>query len=203
MTKFQKRALWACLLIPVVGVAGFLYFAIFNPFHAHEHCIKNTGLAFRIYASDHDGRYPSDTNGFGNALLILLREGYLGATNGVHAARLITGPGDDGKVFLDALQTSSRVPDERCSRIYIQGLSENSNAEIALLFDKKPTPGGDHGRKPWGPLRREVCMVDGSMKVIREENWRAFATNQIELLVREGIERSLAEYYYRLAGNNR
>jgi hypothetical protein len=199
MTKNQKRVLWACLLTPVVGVAGFLYFAIFNPFHAHEHCIKNTGLTFRLYASDHDGRYPVHPNGFGNALVILLREGYLGGTNDIHSARLITGPGDDGEIFLNALRTSSPVPEEKCSRIYVQGFTENSNPEIALLFDRKPTRGGDHGRRPWGPLQREICMMDGSMKIILEENWAAFASNQIELLIREGIDRSLAEHYYQLA----
>jgi hypothetical protein len=199
MTKGRKRLLWTCFLVPVFAAALFVLFAIFNPFHAHEHCIKNTGLALRNYATDHNGNFPSHTNGFGDALVVLLKEGYLGATNGIQSSRLITGPGDDGQMFLDALRTAAPIPEEKCSRIYVQGLSERSNPGIAILFDKKPTRGGDHGRRPWGPLLREVSLSDSSMQIIQEENWRSFASNQIELLVQEGIQRPLAEHYYRLA----
>src|SRR6185295_9535901 len=100
-----------------------------------------------------------------------------------------------GEIFSEALKTGARIPEDKCSRIYIQGLSENNNPDVAILFDKKPTPGGDHFRRPWGPLLREVCMLDGSMQVIREENWPSFSKNQIELLVQEGIERSTAKRY--------
>jgi hypothetical protein len=101
-------------------------------------------------------------------------------------------------VFREALKTGARIPEEKCSRIYIQGLSETNNPQIAILFDKKPTPGGDHFRRPWGPLLREVCMLDGSMEVIREENWPAFSRRQIELLVEDGMNRGAAEHYYRI-----
>ncbi|MGV3774435.1 MAG: hypothetical protein ACO1QB_16160, partial [Verrucomicrobiales bacterium] len=66
----------------------------------------------------------------------------------------------------------------------------------ALLFDKKAIRGGDHYRRPWGPLLREVCMLDGSMMVIREDKWPEFASNQVELLVKEGIPRTTAQHYY-------
>lgn len=203
MQKPRKKLLWIFLIffgIPISLVTAFICIAIFNPFHVHEHCIKNTGLALRIYATDHGDRFPADTNGFGNALLLLLKEGYLGETNDIHSSRLITAPGDNGEIFRKALQTSSPIiPDEKCTRIYIQGLSESNSPDIAILFDRYPTPGGDHFRRPWGPLQREVCTLDGSMKVINEEQWPAFAKNQIELLMQNGMTRSLAERYYRLA----
>src|SRR3569832_1526312 len=124
MTKRQKKWMWisfAVLFIPIGLVAAFFCMMIFYPFHTHEHCIKNTGLSLRLYAIDHEGRFPSDTNGFGSALLILLKEDYLGETNSIHGARLITAPGDNGEVFRQALRTSSPIPEEKCSRIYIQG----------------------------------------------------------------------------------
>jgi hypothetical protein len=198
MTKGRRKLLWIGLAIPIICIGVFFCVALLNPFGAHEHCIKNSGLALRIYATDHRGKFPADTNGFGNALLVLLREGYLGATNSVHSARLITGPGDDGQLFLNTVGAAALIPEEKCSRIYIQGLSETNNPDIALLFDRKPTRGGDHFRRSWGPLLREVCMVDGSMQVISEEKWGRFASNQVELLVQDGMQREAAQRYYRL-----
>jgi hypothetical protein len=43
----------------------------------HQHCIKITGSAFSLYAADHNGVLPFSTNGFGTALLSLVKEGYL------------------------------------------------------------------------------------------------------------------------------
>jgi hypothetical protein len=202
MPKGTKKAIWICLSLPILLVVGFFGIAILNPFHRHEHCIKNTGLALRIYSTDHGGHFPFHTNGFGNALLLLIGEGSLGDTNGVYSVNFLTGPGDNGDVFRKALKTGEAIPEEKCSRIYIQGLSETNNPQIALVFDKKPTRGGDHFRRPWGPYLREVCMLDGSMEVVREEKWPAFASNQVELLVQEGIPRARAEHYYPTAGQN-
>ena len=48
MTRRKKWILWSSvILIPLLGVLGFVCIAFFKVFHAHEHCIKNTGMAFR------------------------------------------------------------------------------------------------------------------------------------------------------------
>jgi hypothetical protein len=172
--------------------------AVFNVFHAHEHCIKQSGLAFRTYALDHDGRLPYDTNGFGNALLLLVKGGYLGDTDGVYSIGPITGPGDKGEVFKRALKTGERIPEEKCSRVYIQGLSETNDLQIAILFDRKSCPGGDHFRRPWGPRLREISLLDGSMEVRSDKRWPEFASNQVDLLVQAGIPRAAAKKYYQL-----
>jgi hypothetical protein len=88
------------------------------------------------------------------------------------------------------------MPEERCTRAYVQGLSDTNNPRIALVFDRYPTRGGDHFRRPWGPPLREVAMLDGSMEVIREEKWPEFRRRQIELLVAESISRAQAEKLY-------
>lgn len=200
MTRRIKWVLWGSLIfIPVVLILAFFYMETFNIFHAHEHCIKGAGMAFRMYALDHHGDLPYDTNGFGNALLLLVKGGYLGDdTNGGYSIAPITGPGDDGKIFGEALKTGARIPEQKCSRIYIQGLSETNNLEIAILWDKTSCRGGDHFRRPWGPLVREVCLLDGSMQIVAEKNWAEFSSNQIELLVQEGIPRATARHYYEI-----
>ncbi len=199
MTRRKKWVIWGSLiLLPVLLISAYICMGVFNVFHAHKHCIKQAGSALLMYAEEHHGNFPSDTNGSGNALLLLVRGGYLGDTNGQYSIGPITGPGDDGRIFRETLQTGAAIPEQKCSRIYIQGLSRNNNPEIAILWDKKSSPGGDHWHRPWGPLLREVSLLDGSMQVIAEKDWAAFASNQVELLVRDGIARKTARHYYEI-----
>jgi hypothetical protein len=64
------------------------------------------------------------------------------------------------------------------------------------VFDRYPTRGGDHFRRPWGPPLRDVALLDGSMLSIREEKWPEFRRKQVELLVAEGISQADAEKLY-------
>lgn len=134
----------ALLLVPVV-VSVRTHPLVFMDTHAH--CIKAAGLALAQYASVHQGRFPFHHKGYGNALL-LLDEGYF---------QTLTGPGYDAAPFREAKRTGKELLETECGRIYIQGLTEESNREIALLFDKLSTPGGDHCHLPfrlWAALGR-------------------------------------------------
>jgi hypothetical protein len=102
------------LLCLFVGFCAFGF--IYNLKYAHQHCIKLTGLVFYAYAQEHGGQLPFSTNGFGNALLLLTKGGYLGGTNDVTE---ICGPDDDGHIFKEALTNNSVVPEDQCSRVYI------------------------------------------------------------------------------------
>jgi hypothetical protein len=174
--------------LPVLALMLFLILMSIL-FPAHEHCMKQTGLSLRTYALDHGGRFPFHTNGFGDAILLLIKE--LGDD-----PRLFTAPGDNGSLYRKCVKTSAHMPEERCTRAYVQGLSDTNNPQIALVFDRYPTREGDHFRRPWGPRLREVAMLDGSMEVIREEKWPEFRRKQIELLVAEGITRAQEEELY-------
>ena len=167
--------------------------AFFNPFHAHEHCIQVLGSAFHFYANDHEGKYPYHTNGFGDALLLLVKEDQLPGPD------WITAPGDDGKMFKECLEKGLDVPEEKCTRIYIQGLSEsNANDNVVMVFDKYPTRGGDHFPRPWGRPSRDVVMSDASGESVLEERWPAFANEQIERLVKIGFKRTELEKLFGL-----
>lgn len=158
--------------------------------YVHQHCIKQTGSMFSIYKSEHFGQLPFSTNGFGDALLQLV------PTNYSFEVMMICGPGDDGHVFREAITNHSIVPEEKCSRVYIQGLCETNDPQICILFDRNSCPGGDHFRWPWGHRVREVCMLDGWMQVIPDEKWPEFSRNQVELLVAAGFSRTNALYFY-------
>jgi hypothetical protein len=191
----MKRALAILLLAQgVVAIVVALYVhshpLVFNEScWEHAHCIKCAGLTLHGYAGRHDGRFPSDPKGYGNALLQLDEESYFA----------LTGPGYDVTPFHEAKRNGTDVAEDDCGRVYVQGLNLKSDGRIALLFDKLPTPGGDHCHFPqrlWAPLGREVWLVGGHSEFIRESEWPEFAKNQIELLVREGIARAEADRLY-------
>jgi hypothetical protein len=184
-------ALATCALI----FFGYFGFAIwYHTKYAHQHCIKITGLAFNQYAHDHAGKLPFSTNGFGDALLLLVTSNYC-------EIPFICGPDDDGSIFSQALTNNSDVPEDRCSRVYIQGLSKDNDGEICILFDRNSCRGGDHFRWPWpwerrGQRVREVCILTGHMQQIRDDKWPEFSKKQVELLIAAGFSRSNALQYY-------
>jgi hypothetical protein len=153
---------------------------------AHRHCIVCAGLALQEYAGAHQGRFPFDPKGYGNALLLLDEACF----------HNVTGPGYDPEPFSEAKNSGQELAEEKCGRVYVQGLTTKSNRKIALLFDKLPTPGGDHCHLPmrlWAPLGREVYLVGSEHLFVEESEWPEFASNQVELLVKEGFERKEAE----------
>jgi hypothetical protein len=194
--KTRTKKILLISLVPLCVCGGLFAFRIwFGLKYSHQHCIKQTGLAFRLYAEDHNGQLPFSTNGFGNALL------QLAATNSTNdylggLVACLCGPDDDGHLYLEALNNHSVLPEEKCSRVYIQGLSETNNPEICILFDRNSCRGGDHFRSPWGRRVREVCLLDGSMQIISDEQWPEFSRKQVELLVEAGFSRTNALHFY-------
>jgi len=184
LRKRWRLLLIAAIALPLLAYGGLFVIGIFNLFHAHEHCSKIAGSAFSLYASDHAGKYPSHTNGFGDALLVLLKDRYTDV-------RFVTAPGDDGRVLTECLEKGLDVPEDKCSRVYLQGLSEDDmNGGVVIMFDRYPTPGGDHFRRPWGTPMRDAVMCGGWVEFITEERWPAFAKEQIERLVELGFKRT-------------
>jgi hypothetical protein len=163
---------------------------VFNEsFFEHAHCIVGGGLSLVSYAEEHEGRFPFHTNGYGDAL-VLVNAGW---------DESLTGPGYNARVFERVRRTGKHAPESEFGRVYVQGLSETNNPEIALLFDKLPTPGGDHChlfRRMFASLAREVWTVGGDRRVIQETEWPAFSKCQIELLVSDGLSRDRALRYY-------
>ena len=201
--RWPKVAAWAfgllAILVTVSWFAGRAYVRanplVFNEsLFGHAHCIKQAGLALRIHADANQGRYPSHTNGFGDALLPLI---------GTSGAYPFTGPMFDSSELLAAQAAGRNVDESKLGRIYVQGLTKTNNPLIVLLFDQLATPGGDHCHVPfrlYAPLGREVWWLGSSHKFVKATDWYSFATNQIELLVAEGIDRRTAQHYYEMTG---
>ncbi len=191
----KRRWLWLLLAIPLLMILGWIYVHT-HPLvfmDTHQHCIRG---ALNNYAGAHEGRFPNHPAGYGNALLLL--EPYEPRFN------TLTGPGYDTEPFREALRTNGILREEDCGRVYIQGLNVSDPAlkrcEIVVLFDKLPTPGGDHcyfwGYRIFRSLCREVLYADGSTRTVEEGEWPAFAQEQVNLLVQTGYDRAEAERLY-------
>jgi len=52
--RSKRWIIWSSLiLVPVFLVAAYVCIAVFNVFHAHEHCIKQAGVGFANYSTEH------------------------------------------------------------------------------------------------------------------------------------------------------
>jgi len=158
---------------------------------AHTHCMPQASGLLVQYALEHGGKFPEHTNGYGDALLLLCAEDPT-------AWQVLTGPGYDSEAHKKWLVAHVDVAESECGHVYVQGLSTNSNPDIAILFDKSPST-GDHCHFPqrlWATPKRDVSFVYGGWAMIEESAWPAFASNQIELLIREGFARKEAKALY-------
>lgn len=193
-TRFKMKV---GVLFATAGVIALLCFfyvrthpLVFNEsFLEHAHCIVGGGLSLDAYASEHEGRFPFSTNGYGDAL-VLVNAGW---------DESLTGPGYDARVFDRVRRTGENAPENEFGRVYVQGLSNTDNPEIVLLFDKLPTPGGDHCHllsRLFAPLGREVWTIGEGHRFVPEKDWPAFSKHQIELLVAAAVSKELAEMYY-------
>jgi hypothetical protein len=190
-----RKAIAVAVVLMLIGLAFAIHYVRTHPLvfneslWGHAHCMPQAALAFRMYASDHAGRFPIHTNGYGDALLLL-------GDGGPYF--FLTGPGYSTRVFEEAWASKSDVDETLCGRVYVQGLSETNDPGVVVLFDKIAAP-PDHchfPRRLWAGFVREVCFVDGSWRAVPLEAWSGFAQEQIDLLVEAGFDREHAESLY-------
>jgi hypothetical protein len=193
---FIKRRRWpkmlaACLLLISTGsIYVWSNPLIFNEsFWQHAHCIKQAGMLFQNYADQNGGRFPTDPRGYGCALLKFNPDCYYA----------LTSSGYDEAAYHAAKQRGMPLAENVCGRVYIQGLNNSVNPKIAILFDKKSTPGGDHCHllaRLTAPFGREVAYVSGSSDFIPDTDWPAFVQAQLALLTAAGIPLKEAQRLY-------
>ena len=109
--KWPKRLLVAFV---VTAIACVVYvrthpLVFSESFFQHAHCMAQTAGTFRLYASDNLGRFPTHTNGYGDALLLLVPHYTPWA--------LLTGQGYNSTVDQQWKQNGTIVPESECGRV--------------------------------------------------------------------------------------
>jgi hypothetical protein len=194
----SKRRSWIRVMLAgtLIGAAFCIYYVKSHPLvfneslWEHAHCMPQAAGALLTYAHDHGGRFPYNTNGYGDALLMM--------TPDLAPFYCLTGPGYDTSAFEEARTSGGHVDEKRCGRVYVQGLSQTNDARIAILFDKIAAP-PDHchfPRRLWHRFGRDVCFVDGVWRNIPVEQWAEFARQQVELLEQAGFTKEHAQRLY-------
>lgn len=158
----------------------------------HVHCIKAASLHLDNHAQNNGGIFPASERGWGDALLLMASD-----KSDLGWLPLFVGVGDDGSYLKAAISTGEDVDETQCTRIYVQGLNQESNPSIALLFDRHSVKGGDHfhglpGQKPL----REVITVGRAFMAITDDKWPEFVRQQRELLRADGFsEKAIADVF--------
>lgn len=194
MTR-KRKTFWIVSGVLAIAVAGYSIWLrdrrerlLAHKLHGHQHCMKATASAFMSFADDNGGRFPFHTNGWGDALLLLVKSNYADIS-------LICGPNDDGRVFREALEKGTDVPEELCSRVYVQGLNQTNARGVLVLFDRVSFPGGDHFYGLLEP-RRECLDGDLSMQSLDDKLWSRFSRQSAGRLMELGFSRAEAESYF-------
>ena len=173
-------------LILIFGI-WWIYFRL----ERHKHCILGAMILLE-YAERNGGRFPQSERGSADAILKLATIDDI--NNWAHA---FVGVDDDGSKLIKALETKEDLIENESTRIYVQGLSSKSNPGIAILFDRFAVKGGDHFRAlPGQQLLREAYFIDGSHKMIKNQDWEQFTTDQRALLLAEGFSIQMIEAIY-------
>lgn len=191
--RIRKLAVLAVLILAVtVWIYVRTHPYVFNEsFWQHAYCIKHVNIELSFYAEQHDGHFPVHDDGYGDALLLL------------DIGPSASGPGYGTAAFDEAKRDGTDVDESRCGRVYVQGLTKDANPQIAILFDKLATPGGDHCHhiaRFFAKPAREVVFVGGHSRLVTEDEWPEFKSRQIELLVKAGIPRAQAESLHAQVG---
>ncbi len=199
----MKRRKWRWRLTVLITLVAFLVATsavfihahplVFNEsFWQHAHCMPAGTMGLLNYADKHGGKFPVHPGGYGDALLLVDEIWFYS----------LTGPGYDEAPLVRAKQEGKHLSEDECGRVYIQGLTTSmpsGTSKTVILFDKLPTPGGDHCHflaRLLAPLGREVGFADGHMEFVHEDDWPALAQQQIKLLTEDGIRRDEAERLY-------
>jgi hypothetical protein len=169
----QRRKLWfvVILALAVLGAAGFARWRYTFPYGRSHCCAKQISTALKMYANDHGGRYPSGESS-PEASLSLLYPKYLPSPEPLRGKTV------PAAIVNQRLTNGQRLTPETCGWHYVEGLSEDSDPRLLLLWDKVGL-GHNGQRLPDGG--HEVVFVDHSVKQLSGAEWRAVFAEQEKL----------------------
>ncbi len=157
--------LTACIIILSVAVWG--WYRHKYPYGYRHVCCKVLSGELQVYAQDHDGWFPHGGLTPEASLAMLGKEPW--------CARLLAGKNLRFEAVAAALTNGTFGPDT-CGWHYVEGLRQDDDPSIAIVWDKPVGLGHWADRNPY--LMHEVIYVDGSTRYVSKSEWPGFVEDQ-------------------------
>jgi hypothetical protein len=159
-------------VICVAVIAGRIWYHSNYPYGWSHCCIAQVGLGLRQYAMDHEGWLPyGEATSEASLSLLCADPVWIFSVRGKNVPLAVAKA---------ALERTGVLSPESCGWHYIEGLREDDNPEIAVLWDKMR--GLDHNGRRHSGMAHEVSLMDGSHRGVSEANWPKFIADQKVLL---------------------
>jgi hypothetical protein len=172
MNRWQRYNTLAAVVILAILGGGFAYWHHTNyPYGVSHCCAKQISTALKMYALDHGGRYPAGESS-PEASLSLLYPKYLSSPEPLRGKTV------PAAIVNQRLKNGQLLTPETCGWHYVEGLSENSDPKLLLIWDKV---GLAHNGQRLPDGGHEVVFVDHSAKQLSGAEWRAALAEQEKL----------------------
>jgi hypothetical protein len=182
MQGLQKVLRWFGLI--VVCFAALFVYAKYSrhqryPYGWSHCCITGLGMSLRNYAEKHDGNFPTGESCPEASLSLLHYQQSCGT--GAEVLRGKTVPVEITQAVLDR---GELLGPDSCGWHYVEGLREDDNPDIAILWDKVGL--GHNGERGY----HSVLCIAGFEKSIPDKEWPAFLEEQKALIEALPAERA-------------
>lgn len=164
-----------CGVLLILVVVGYAWYQHRFPYGGSHACIKQIGWALAIYADENDGWFPSGGDSPEASLSLLY-----GDLNIYPLAGKTIAP----EMAQRAIDEHGHLGPESCDWHYVEGLRDDDNPEIAIVWDKIGLGHNGDRLKSGG---HEVLFVDRTSHLISGIEWEAFLLRQKELLAQRAF----------------
>ena len=176
--RIVRRIMMAVIVLAVLGgIAAYVFQRIRYPYGRSHNCLVHLKLAFLMYAMDHEGRFPAGQATPEASLSLLHKEGHISPS-------LLSGMTIPREKVEAILTGGELLGPESCGWHYVEGLTESTDPEIAILWCKEPL--GHYGQRT-KDKSREVLFVSGQYKSIPGDKWDEFLKEQERRLAQRSV----------------
>jgi len=155
----------------IIALVDYGWYQHTFPYGRSHSCIKQIGLALAIYAEENNGWFPSGGETPEASLSLL----YGDLLNIYPLAGKTIPPA----VAQQAMDEQGHLGPETCDWHYVEGLRDDDNPEIAVIWDKVGLGHNGQRLKSGG---HEVLFVNRSSNFIPGDEWAEFLSEQQRLL---------------------
>ena len=168
-----KAKLFLVVLLAVAGcIAVVLYQRVEYPYGHRAAVLRSMYFALLNYASDHGGSFPSSEKGNYDALQKLFPD-Y--TPSGIELAG-ISGNAD---AAVAALRNNTPLDQSLTSWVYVQGLKEEDDPNLAVLWELRSGLYPNGKRNSFGG--HAVLLVSGDITNVPATDWEGFVKQQEQL----------------------